>query len=72
MTTQLASLAAPGLPSPPIASLSPASAVPAAEDIEREINQLTWSVLDGSASAGDRQRLAELVKMQHTSRRRAS
>jgi len=72
MTTQLASLPAPGLPAPPVAPLSPLSAAPAAEDIEREINQLTWSVLDGSASAGDRQRLAELVKAQHAARRRAS
>jgi hypothetical protein len=72
MTTQLASLPAPGLASPPVAPLSPHSAAPAGEDIEREINQLTWSVLDGSASAGDRQRLAELVKIQHAGRHRAS
>jgi hypothetical protein len=72
MTTQVASLPAPGLAPPPVAPLSPFSAAPAGEDIEREINQLTWSVLDGSASASDRQRLAELVKMQHAGRRRAS
>jgi hypothetical protein len=43
----------------------------AAADIEREINDLTWSVLDGSASPGDRERLAQLVKAQHAARRRA-
>jgi hypothetical protein len=37
---------------------------------EQEITRLTWSVLDGSASLSDRQRLAELVKAQHAVRRR--
>jgi hypothetical protein len=42
-----------------------------AELVEREINRLTWSVLDGRASANDRHRLAELVKVQHSLRPRA-
>jgi hypothetical protein len=37
---------------------------------EQEITRLTWSVLDGSASLNDRQRLAELVNAQHAVRRR--
>jgi hypothetical protein len=37
---------------------------------EQEINRLTWSVLDGSATLADRQRLAELVRVQHAVRRR--
>jgi hypothetical protein len=40
-----------------------------AESVERQINELTWSVLDGTASTSDRQRLAELVKSQHSRRR---
>jgi hypothetical protein len=39
---------------------------------EFEINRLTWSVLDGSASLSDRQRLAELVHLQHAARPKAS
>lgn len=39
-------------------------------DAEREIARLTWAVLDGSASRADRQRLGELVKVQHAARRR--
>ena len=45
-----------------------AIAGPGAESIEHEINRLTWSVLDGSASAGDRNRLADLVRSQHSLR----
>jgi hypothetical protein len=40
------------------------------ETAEQEITRLTWSVLDGSASLSDRQRLAELVKAQHAVRQR--
>ncbi len=52
----------------------PPSALPApptAESLEREINRLTWSVLDGSATPGDRHRLAELVRTQHAHRPRS-
>jgi hypothetical protein len=41
-----------------------------AESAESEINRLTWSVLDGSASTSDRRRLAELVRAQHSQRPR--
>jgi hypothetical protein len=41
-----------------------------AESAESEIKRLTWSVLDGSASATDRRRLAELVRAQHSQRPR--
>ena len=37
--------------------------------VEEEIAKLTWSVLDGSASLTDRQRLAALVDAQHARRR---
>jgi hypothetical protein len=40
------------------------------ESAEQEITRLTWSVLDGSASLSDRQRLATLVNAQHAVRRR--
>jgi hypothetical protein len=40
------------------------------ESTEQEIARLTWSVLDGSASMSDRQRLAQLVNAQHAVRRR--
>jgi hypothetical protein len=39
-----------------------------AENAEQEITRLTWTVLDGSASLTDRQRLAELVNAQHARR----
>jgi hypothetical protein len=45
---------------------------PAVETIEAEINRLTWSVLDGSATASDRSRLTELVRSQHLLRRRTA
>jgi hypothetical protein len=38
------------------------------ENAEQEITRLTWTVLDGSASLTDRQRLAELVNAQHARR----
>lgn len=44
---------------------------PTMESLEREINRLTWSVLDGSATPGDRNRLAELVRTQHAHRPRS-
>jgi hypothetical protein len=53
---------------PAIAALSG----PSAESVENEINRLTWAVLDGSASPGDRNRLADLVRMQHSHRPRLS
>ena len=39
-----------------------------AANAEQEIIRLTWTVLDGSASLTDRQRLAELVNAQHARR----
>ncbi len=49
-----------------------AFAAPGAETVEHEINRLTWSVIDGSASTGDRSRLAELVRSQHSLRAKLS
>jgi hypothetical protein len=46
------------------------SAAATSPSAEHEITRLTWSVLDGSASLADRQRLAELVDSQHAVRRR--
>jgi hypothetical protein len=40
------------------------------DSIEREINRLTWLVLDGSATPSDRRRLADLVRSQHAVRPR--
>ncbi|MEM9352368.1 MAG: hypothetical protein AAGA92_05095 [Planctomycetota bacterium] len=40
----------------------------APESVENEINRLTWSVLDGNATAAQRRRLAELVAEQHNRR----
>jgi hypothetical protein len=54
--------------------LSPASAAAfpgLGDSVEYEINRLTWSVLDGSASPSDRNRLADLVRSQHASRPKA-
>jgi hypothetical protein len=48
----------------------PAAAPLDPETAEQEIARLTWTVLDGSASLTDRQRLAELVNAQHSRRRR--
>lgn len=52
----------------------PALATPSLpmESVEGEINRLTWLVLDGSASPGDRSRLADLVRAQHSHRPRLS
>ena len=50
-------------PMPAAAQLDP-------ETAEQEIARLTWTVLDGSASLTDRQRLAELVNAQHARRHR--
>jgi hypothetical protein len=61
MIREVDTLEAPGL-------LPPSSRM--AESVEHEINRLTWSVLDGSATPGDRNRLAELVRAQHSHRPR--
>jgi hypothetical protein len=45
---------------------------PPPELVELEINRLTWAVVDGSASLGDRCRLADLVRSQHSLRPRLS
>ena len=66
-------LPAPIRPAPmPIApTTAPAPVMPAdTETVEQEITRLTWSVLDGSGSLTDRQRLAELVNAQHARRLR--
>jgi hypothetical protein len=56
-------------PMPSVCTIS--SALPLdPETAEQEIARLTWTVLDGSASLTDRQRLAELVNAQHSRRRR--
>jgi hypothetical protein len=39
------------------------------EKVEAEISRLTWAVIDGIASPHDRNRLAELVSLQHEYRR---
>jgi len=56
-------------PMPPARAM-PATAPLDAETAEQEIARLTWTVLDGSASLTDRQRLAELVNAQHARRHR--
>jgi hypothetical protein len=63
-------LRSPPFRAPAINPSSPVSLQPAPESVEQEISRLTWTVLDGSASLGDRQRLAELVNEQHARRRR--
>lgn len=68
MIREVETLEAAGLHS----SMASAMASPSAEAIEREINRLTWSVLDGSASPSDRSRLADLVRSQHAVRPRAA
>ena len=57
-------------PMPPARAAVPAAAPLDPETAEQEIARLTWTVLDGSASLTDRQRLAELVNAQHARRRR--
>ena len=62
---------APFSPGPVAARTQPPEVpVPIQESAEQEITRLTWSVLDGSASLSDRQRLAALVNAQHAVRRR--
>ena len=61
---------APFTPGPIAAQAQPEAAPSNPESAEQEIARLTWSVLDGSASLGDRQRLAVLVNAQHAVRRR--
>jgi hypothetical protein len=56
-------------PMPPARAAMPAAPLDP-ETAEQEIARLTWTVLDGSASLTDRQRLAELVNAQHSRRRR--
>lgn len=57
-------------PGPIAAQAQPEASPSNPESAEQEIARLTWSVLDGSASLSDRQRLAVLVKAQHAVRRR--
>lgn len=67
MIREVEALDAAGMRGPALAAGSPT-----VESIEAEINRLTWSVLDGSATTGDRNRLAELVRSQHLLRRRTA
>jgi hypothetical protein len=39
------------------------------ESVEAEISRLTWAVIDGIATPADRDRLSELVNIQHEFRR---
>jgi len=57
-------------PMSPALAAMPAAAPLDPETAEQEIARLTWTVLDGSASLTDRQRLAELVNAQHARRHR--
>ena len=57
-------------PAAPVAPAAPVTPSLEMETAELEITRLTWSVLDGSATLADRQRLAELVKVQHARRHR--
>ncbi len=52
----------------PVLSATAPFSEPEVETAEHEIARLTWSVLGGSASLFDRQRLAELVNAQHARR----
>lgn len=45
------------------------AAVTPQESVEAEISRLTWAVIDGQATGADRERLAELVSLQHEYRR---
>ncbi len=38
------------------------------ESVENEISRLSWAVVDGRATAEQRERLAELVSAQHSRR----
>lgn len=73
MASVLGSLGALNLGATPAIVPSPEPSSPPAPHVnlgqsEQEIARLTWLVLDGKASAVDRQRLAELVSAQHTRR----
>ena len=48
---------------------SPLATVTSQESVEAEISRLTWAVIDGIATPDDRDRLAELVSLQHEYRR---
>jgi hypothetical protein len=69
MIREVESLAAAAGLHRPHMTVAPAAS---AQAIECEINRLTWSVLDGSASTADRSRLAELVRTQHAMRPRVA
>lgn len=47
----------------------PLSSITPQESVEAEISRLTWAVIDGIATIKDRERLAELVSIQHDFRR---
>jgi hypothetical protein len=49
--------------------LSPLEKITPQESVETEISRLTWAVIDGIATPEDRERLAELVGIQHEFRR---
>ncbi len=51
------------------AAATPLAKVTPQESVEAEISRLTWAVIDGIATPGDRERLAELVSLQHEFRR---
>ena len=48
---------------------SPLEKITPQESVEAEISRLTWAVIDGIATPKDRERLAELVSIQHEFRR---
>jgi hypothetical protein len=48
---------------------SPLDKITPRESVEAEISRLTWAVIDGIATPADRDRLAELVSLQHEFRR---
>jgi hypothetical protein len=48
---------------------SPLEKITPLESVEAEISRLTWAVIDGIATTQDRERLAELVSLQHEFRR---
>lgn len=48
---------------------SPLEKISPQESVEAEISRLTWAVIDGIATPKDRERLAELVSIQHEFRR---
>ncbi len=70
MISEVNTLEASGL-RPAFPSFVPTATPSASENVEGEINRLTWAVLDGSASPTDRNRLSELVRAQHALRRPA-